>query len=319
MQTFVDSETILTLDLGGTKLLGIIMNRSAEIILRRQYSSPKGNEAVRDTIIDLLADMLASANALKIQPSGIAICAPGFIDTQNGVIIDAENLQIQKLSLTQPIISRFNLSTRLFHDVKCATLGEALFGAGRGRRYFAFLNIGTGVSVGLYLDGKVYQGAAGKAGEIGHVALRPVGPANPCGLEERLEMLVSGPALAGRAAKLLAQTSASLIHELAAQNAGQVTTQIIHEAALRGDGLAVQLIAETADYLGLVVGGISDVLDLECVILGGGVAQMGDLLLAPLQASVARYAIEAAPIFASTLGGDVGAIGAAASYFCLGE
>lgn len=314
----MDSETIISLDLGGTKLLGILIDRSARIIARQQYTSPKGNEAVRDSIIDLLSHIVASAQALNIQPSGIAICAPGFVDPRNGIMIEAENLQVENLSLAQPVENCFQLPTRLFHDVRAATLGEALFGAGVGRDDFIFLNIGTGVAVGLYLDGKVYQGADGKAGEIGHLALRPVGPGRPCGLEERLEMLVSGPALVRRAVTRLESAPGSLILELAGQDPEQVTTQIIQEAALRQDVLAVQLFEETADYLGVAIGGLLDLLNPECIILGGGIAKMGDLLLNPMERSVARYAIESTPILLSALGGDAGVIGAAAAYFCLG-
>jgi glucokinase len=315
----MDSETIVSLDLGGTKLLGILIDRSGEVIARQQLPSPKGNEAVRDSILNLLANILASARAAKIQPTGIAICAPGFVDSRGGIMIEAENLQVVNLSLTQPVEDHFHLPTRLFHDVKSATLGEALFGSGLGRHDFIFLNIGTGVSVGLFLDGKVYHGAEDKAGEIGHLALRPVGPGKPCGLEERLEMLVSGPALVRRALVHLENAPDSLILELAGHDPERVTTQIIQEAAHRQDALAIQLCEETADFLGLALGGLQDLLNPECIILGGGIAQMGDLLLNPIQRSVARYAIESVPILLSTLGGDVGVLGAAAAYFCQGE
>jgi glucokinase len=315
----MDSEYIISLDLGGTKLLGILINRSARIIARQQYPSPKGNEAVRDSIIDLLSHIMASAQALKIQPSGIAICAPGFVDTRNGIMVEAENLQVDNLAITRPVETRFHLPTRLFHDVRSATLGEALFGAGIGRHDFIFLNIGTGVAVGLYLNGKVYHGAEDKAGEIGHLALRPVGPGKPCGLEERLETLVSGPALVRRAVVQLVHAPRSLILELAAYDPERVTTQIIQEAALRQDELAIRLFEETADFLGVVIGGLLDLLNPECIILGGGIAQIGDLLLNPIQRSVARYAIETVPILLSALGGDVGVVGAAAAYFCQGE
>jgi glucokinase len=319
IQQTMDPEYIVSLDLGGTKLLGILINRSGGIIVRQQHLSPRGNEAVRDSILDLLANILASAGDLKIQPSGIAICAPGFVDSRDGIMIEAENLQVANLSLTQPVKDHFHLPTRLFHDVRSATLGEALFGAGLGRRDFIFLNIGTGVAVGLFLDGKVYHGAEEKAGEIGHLALRPVGPGKPCGLEERLEMLVSGPALVRRALVQLEQLPDSLIFQLAGHDPERVTTQIIQEAALRQDALAIQLCEETADFLGLAIGGLQDLLNPECIILGGGIAQMGDLLLNPIQRSVARYAIESVPILLSTLGGDVGVVGAAAAYFCQGE
>lgn len=318
LQTSLDSETILSLDLGGTKLLGLIINRSADILLRRRYATPRGNEAVKASIIDLLAELLDAGRAVDAHPSGIAICAPGFLDSQAGVMMDAENLAVENLSLVQPVFDRFKLPTRLFHDVKAATLAEALFGAGRGRKNFAFLNIGTGVSVGLYLDGKVYQGATGKAGEIGHIALVPVGAGKPCGLDERLEMQVSGPAMAARAEKVLEGTPRSIMLELAAHNRGQVTSQVIEAAALRGDELALRVIEETADILGLVVGNLVDLLDLECIILGGGVARMGDLLLRPIESSAARYAIDKVTVLSSVLGTDAGAIGAAASFFCLG-
>jgi len=314
----MNSETIISLDLGGTKLLGMLINRSTAIITRQQYPSPKGNEAVRDSIIDLLSSIIASAERIGIQPSGIAICAPGFVDTQTGTMIEAENLQVENLSLAVPIAEQFHLPIRLFHDVRSATLAEALFGAGVGRGDFIFLNIGTGVAVGLYLDGKVYHGAAGKAGEIGHIALRPVGAGNPCGLEERLETLVSGPALVRRATMALADEPDSEILKLVDQNLERVTTQIIEEAALHQDPLAVRLIEETADYLGVVIGSMLDLLNPECIIFGGGITQMGDLLLKPIERSVARYAIESVPLVLSNLGGDVGAVGAAAYYFGLG-
>ncbi len=315
----MNSEYIISLDLGGTKLLGILVNRSGEIIIRQQYPSPKGNEAVRDSIIDLLSNIMASAEAMKIRPTGIAICAPGFVDSQKGYMIEAENLQVENLPLTPPVADQFRLPTCLFHDVRSATLAEALFGAGIGRRDFIFLNIGTGVAVGLFLDGKVYHGAAGKTGEIGHIALKPVGPGKPCGLEERLEMLVSGPALVRRATLELADNPDSEILELVDKDPERVTAHIIQEAALHHDALAVRLIEETADYLGVVIGGMLDLLNPECVIFGGGITQMGNLLLQPIERSVARYAIESVPLVLSTLGGDVGAIGAAAYYFGLGE
>jgi len=314
----MESEYIISLDLGGTKTLGMLINRSAEIIARQVMASPKGNQAVTDSILEMISSLLNTAQAFKLKPAGIAIGAPGFVDSRQGLMIEAENLQVTNLFLTQPVETSFRLPTRLFHDVRSATLGEALFGAGKGRRDFIFLNIGTGVAVGLYLAGKVYCGADSKAGEIGHCATRPVGPGNPCALDERLEMLVSGPALVRRAAARLQDHPASLLNRLTGQDANQITTQLIQEAAFQQDALAVQLIEEIADYLGVAIGGMIDLLNPECVILGGGVAQMGDLLLEPLHRSVARYAIEGVPMLQAALGGDAGAIGAAAYYFDLG-
>lgn len=312
------SEPIIGLDMGGTKMLGVLMSGSAEILTRVQSPTPRGNEAVQRSVISLLESLIQSARDLNLEPCAIAVGAPGFIDTQRGMIVEAENLQVKNLPLTQVIQDHFIAPTRLFHDVRSAVLGEALFGRGVGRRNFAFLNIGTGVAVGLFLDGKVYHGATNKAGEIGHICLNPGGAGKGQPLENRLEALVSGPALVRRAAAALEQFSGSLILELADQDPGRVTAQIVHKAAQAGDRLAVQLIAETADYLGVALAAIMDILDLECVILGGGVTQMGAHLLEPVITSAARYAIEPVPIFISSLGGDAGVVGAIASYLSYG-
>ncbi len=311
----MDAEYILSLDIGGTKILGVLINRSAEIAARRLIPSPQGNEAVLGSVIELISALLASAEALKIRPSGIAIDAPGFVDSQTGYVLEADNLRVKDLCLTRPVENQFHLQARLFHDVRSAMLGEALFGAGKGCRDFLFLNIGTGVSVGLYLDGKVYNGARGKTGEIGHFAPRPVGPGNPCPLDERLEALVSGPALVCRTARR-DQNCQALGYPLTGQDPnGIITTRMIHAAALRKDTWALELMEETADYLGAAVGGMLDLLNPECVIVGGGIAGMGEVLLEPLRRSVARYAIESVPLILARLGGDASAIGGTAYYF----
>jgi glucokinase len=308
-------EHILSVDIGGTKTLGLLIDRSMEITGRRLAPTPKGNEAVRDATIELIAALLSSAQGLGIQPAGIAIGAPGFVDAATGSMLEAENLEVVNLPLVGPIEEQFHLPTRLYHDVRAATLGEALYGAGTGRRHFIFLNIGTGLSVGLYLDGKVYEGAQGHTGEIGHFAPSAVGPGKPCGLDERLETLVSGPALVRRAAAGLARQPGSLIHQMAGGDPGRITTQLIGEAALRRDPLALQLMEETADMLGVAVGGMLDLLNPECIILGGGLAQMGQVLIEPLGRAMGRYAIESVPLIPAALGSDAGAIGAAAYYF----
>lgn len=315
LKTTDTSDYVISLDLGGTKMLGILIDHTAQIAARHQISSPKGNEAVKGSIFQLISDLQSSAATLNIHPSGIAIGAPGFVDSQAGEMLESDNMQVKRLKLTHPIADYFGLPTRIFHDVRSATLGEARFGSAVGRDNFALLNIGTGVAVGLYLDGKIYYGAKGQSGEIGHISVESVGPGNPCGTEKRLETLTSGPALVNRAMKALPDNPGSLVAGLSAKNHGQVTTHIIQEAAAQGDPFAILLIEETADYLGLAIGAMLDILSLECVVLGGGVTQMGELLLKPIELSVAKYAITPVPILLSKLGRDLGAIGAAASFF----
>ena len=252
---------------------------------------------------------------MDIHPHGIAIGIPGEVDIKNGIAVDADNLATKNLPITHPIASRFQMPTYLFHDVRSAVLGEALYGAGAGCHNFAFLNIGTGIAIGLYLNGQVHHGAHHLAGEIGHICLSmcassPTPPAN-----DLLEAYASGPAMVRRAREALAEQPHSLISQFSGEMLGDLSPMSIQKAAQAGDPLAVQLVAETADRLGAAIGMVQDILDLECIILGGGVAQMGALLLEPIRTALARYAIQPVPVLITPLGGEVGVIGVAAAYF----
>jgi glucokinase len=313
------SDYIIGLDLGGTKLLGVLVNPAGEIKARLQVPSPRGNDHLVQGVTDFIATLMQAAAEMNIHPVGISIGAPGFIDSEHGVMVSADNLAVTDLPMARPIQEKFNVPTKIFHDVRSATMGEAHYGAGQGMKHFALLNIGTGVAVGLYLDGRLYHGARNQSGEIGHLAIAAVGPGRPVPDDSRLEYLTSGPAIVRRAVAHLADHPESLVARLAGQNPAYVTAQIIQDAASEGDAYALQLIAETADYLGMAISSMLDVLSLEAVILAGGISYMGDLLVKPLEASIARYAIEPIPVFQTRVGRDLGALGAAASFFFSGE
>ncbi len=319
MDTYHHTDYIISLDLGGTKLLGILVNPSGDIKARLQLPSPKGNEDVKQVIIQLIASLMAEAKSLHIQPTGISIGVPGFIDTANGIMITADNLSIENLSLSRPIECLYSIPVKLYHDVRSATMGEAYFGVGKAYKHFALVNIGTGVAAGLFLDGYIYHGANHQSGEIGHLAVSAVGPNKDCAENNRLENLTSGPAIVRRAVAGLASHPESLIAALAGHNPERITSEIIQEAAEKGDAFAIQLINETADYLGMAIGGMLDILSLEAIILAGGVAHLGELLIRPLEKSLLKYAITPVPVFLTRVGRDLGALGAAALYFYSGE
>lgn len=313
------SEYILGIDVGGTKILSVLMSSSLDTKIRRQIVTPKGNQAVTEAILGLLDDMLHEARSLGIESRGIAVSAPGFIDALNGVMVDASNLEVEKLGIKDILVNYFKLPVQVYHDVQSATLGEARHGAGIGHRNFAFLNLGTGVSVGLFLDGKLYHGANNIAGELGNICMRPSTPGRDPRPEDRLEALASGPALVLRAVDALNKGERSRIIELSNGQTNLITPQIIGRAARLGDTLALQIIEETTHILGVAVATMVDLLDLECIIVGGGVALVGDILLDPLQDAVDRHAIQyyrkPAQIIASALGENAGVIGVVSSYF----
>lgn len=309
---------VVGLDLGATKMLGVLMDERATVWRRVRKPTPLGgNAAVRDGVLDIIAELVLAGRDSGSAPVGISIGAPGFIHPENGAILDASNLGVRDLPLREIVAQTFGLPTLVLHDVEAAALGEARFGAGVGSRYLAFLNVGTGIAVGLILRGQVYAGAAGRAGEIGHVCVQRNGPPCVCGRRGCLEALASGPAIARRAQSAIAQNQPSAILTLVGGALDQITAETVAEAARQGDALALALVAEAADYLGLAVAGLINVLDLECVIVGGGLSQLGDLLLKPIRAAAANYVLadyrDSVPILPPALGTDAGAVGAAAA------
>jgi glucokinase len=201
------------------------------------------------------------------------------------------------------------------HDVKAATLGEATYGSGVGIPYFAYLNIGTGIAVGLLLENAIYRGAAGRAGEIGPVMMQPDGPLCACGRYGCLEALASGTALVRQARESIVLRPHSLLAELAGHPPTIVGVEVIAEAARAGDQCALDIVHVAADYLGQAIAGLANVLDLQRVVIGGGLAQMGEVLFDPLRAAALRHMLEAyrgvVEIVPSRLGVSAGAIGAA--------
>lgn len=311
-----DGRVVAGLDLGGTKMLGILMDGRAGVLARVRRPAPHDDgAALSEAVLQVLSELLRMGREAGTPPAGIGIGAPGFIHPESGTILEATNLGVRDLPLGEIVAQAFALPTRVLHDVKAAALGEARFGAGAGAQHLAYLNAGTGISVGLILHGELHAGAAGRSGEIGHVCVQRDGPACSCGRCGCLEALAAGPALVRQARAAVANRPDSAILRLAGGVAEGITTQIIAEAARQGDALGLALIDTAADYLGLAIAGLIDVLDLERVIVGGGLSQMGELFLGPIRAAVARYVLpvyrDTVPILPPALGAEAGAVGAA--------
>ena len=195
------------------------------------------------------------------------------------------------------------------NDANLGALAEGWWGAGSGADDFAYVKIATGVGSGHVIGGRIYRGATGVAGEIGHMAIDPHGGPCICGLRGCLATLVGAPALVARARSLLAEYPESML-------AGTgVTLDTIVATALSGDPLALRLVQETAEYLGIAVAGLLNLMNPSMVIFGGEVARLGELLLEPLRETIRRRtlvsSVAAAEVRMSALGQQAIAIGAA--------
>ncbi|MFT3913967.1 MAG: ROK family transcriptional regulator [Anaeromyxobacteraceae bacterium] len=194
------------------------------------------------------------------------------------------------------------------NDANLGALAERWWGAGQGVDDFAFIKVATGVGSGHIIDGKIYRGAQGLAGELGHLALDPHGPPCVCGLRGCLVTFVGAQALISRANTLLVKQPSAL-------KGKQVTIGALVDAALAGDALARQVVREAAEQLGVAVAGMLNLMNPALVIVGGGLARLGELLLEPLRKSVNSRtlvtSLSGSRIVASALGGQDVAVGAA--------
>lgn len=202
----------------------------------------------------------------------------------------------------------------MINDASAAALGEHSHGAGRGTRDMVFITVSTGIGGGIIIDGRLYQGISGGAGEIGHMVMDVGGPLCGCGNHGCLEALASGTAIARDATDRIALGTYSSITKFTADGAA-ITAEAVAAAARQGDPLANDVVSRAAHYLGMGLVSVVNIFNPEKVVIGGGVAQMGEMLLGPARTVVTEKAFklsaDAARIVQARLGGDAGIVGAA--------
>jgi glucokinase-like ROK family protein len=200
----------------------------------------------------------------------------------------------------------------LNNDAEMGALGEWAFGAGRIRRHMAYIKVGSGVGAGLILDGRIYRGAAGLAGEIGHLTIQENGPRCSCGNHGCLEALAGGAAIARNAIQVVQSGKRTQLANI--RPVESISARHVGEAARLGDLAAQEIVANAGEYLGIAIAGVINLSNPSMVVVGGGVAQMGDLLLEPLRRVVRerclRPAVQSVSITAAVLGRRSSSMGA---------
>jgi glucokinase len=276
---------LLGVDLGGTQVKAARFSRSGEREAVARAASPS-----RESAEAILGAVLVAARELSDSPAGVGIGVAGVLDLREGRVVHSPNL---------PALSGFPLRERLrsalggvpvqmMNDANAAALGEFHAGAGQACRSMVLLTLGTGIGGGVVLDGKIWEGAAGAAGEVGHMCVQADGPECSCGGRGCLEACVSGWALI-RDAKAAAKDPASAIASLP-----EITAERLAGLALAGDAGARSLWESAGRMLGIGVANLMNLLNPECIVLAGGLARAGDLLLAPARRAWERQAFELA-------------------------
>lgn len=303
-------------DLGGTKILSLVLDVGGRVAGEdlRPTEAASGPDAVLSRIGDSLRAALAAAGP-GFELVAVGVAAPGPIDADRGVVVAAPNLPgWRDVPVADRLSGLLGCPAVLENDANAAAWGEFVHGAGRGTRHLVYLTVSTGIGGGLILDGRLYRGANGAAGELGHIPLVQGGPACGCGGTGCLEALASGPAIARRARELAGQGDAPLLTELA--RGGEITAALVHEAADRGDRGALRAIAEAARHLGSGLVAFVNIFNPDVLVIGGGASKIGPLLLDPalneLRARAMHPAGDHVRVVPAELGDRAGAIGAAA-------
>jgi glucokinase len=320
---------IIGIDLGGTNIVAGAMpeDGSQEMAMRAEPTrAERGADAVVDRIVAMIAEVIAEVEASHGAKSqdflGVGVGAPGPLDRENGVVVVAPNLGWRNFPLRDEIANRIRLPVTLDNDANCATMGEWWCGAARGARSVVGLTIGTGIGGGIVLDGQLYHGASDVAGEIGHVTIDANGRHCRCGNYGCLEAYASGPAIALRAREALerdlASEEPSILPQMAGGDLDALTAAMVYEAANQGDAVALEVVRDTARFLGTGIANLLNILNPDVLVLAGGVTQAGARLFEPLRAEVRRRAfrpaVEACRIVAGTLPGTAGVVGAVATF-----
>ena len=260
-------------------------------------------------IIDTINYVIDGTDKDSIRSIGIG--SPGPLDVKNGIIIQNSNLPFKNFAIVKTIKETYDLPTYLDNDANVATLGEFMFGAGKGTENMVFITASTGIGGGAVLNGKLFRGATGNALEVGHTIVATEGPRCGCGNVGCAEAFGSGTAIGKRAKEAVASNV-----ETTLKNYEDVTAKEVFKEAANGDRVAKNILETSLTYLGIAVANTITNFDPEKVVIGGGVVNGGDIVLDTIRKVVSERCmktfVESCTVEKAVLGGKAGVLGAAA-------
>lgn len=304
------------IDLGGTKIYTILADKNGQILSQTRLDTPvhEGPEKVMEQIALSVKTVLKQANVNMTQLAAAGICLAGFFDWQKRILVSSPNIpDLHNIPVEEKLAAILGIPVVAENDANAAALGEVRKGAGRGSGHAAFVTVSTGIGAGLILNGQVYRGGRGFAGEVGHMVVKSDGPLCGCGRRGCLETLASGTAIARTANEALQSGRDSILRAIAIKKGGEVTAPDVFTAARQGDETAQDILFAAIHYLGIGLVNLVNLLNPEVVIIGGGVSEAGNDLLVPLHNFIRDNAIPAAAasvvLQKAALGVEAGVIG----------
>lgn len=309
-------EHIVGVDIGATKVQALVLDSNFKVVgrARRKMQSERGGEKSEERVVRTIREAIESAKIKKVQ--GIGAGAPGPSDPVRGVIIDTPNLSWKNFPLAKVLGNAFKAKVVVDNDVNLGTYGEYKFGSIKDCRNVIGVFPGTGIGGGIIIDGALYRGFSGAAGEVGHMTVEVDGPYCGCGKRGCLEAVASRIAIAEQVAALAARGDAPSILAECGTDLAKIRSGMLLKAIRAGDTLVEGVVRKAAYYLGIGVGNLVNVLSPEAVVLGGGLVEaMTGIYLEEVRHGIKDHAMpflrKGVKVVAAKLGDDACCMGAA--------
>jgi glucokinase len=309
---------LIGVDIGGTNIKLALVDKKARLIGKRTFSTTsfRGKGALIDGIVRKIEDLISGQGLKKRDIIGVGIGAPGAVDIRTGTVHYFVNIpDWREVPLGDILKKRLGVPVFVDNDVNVMALGEVYFGAGKGAINMLCITLGTGVGGGLILDGKLYRGSSFAAGEFGHMPINIDGPKCKCGSWACVETYVGNSYIVKDAVYRIRNGQKTLITKLVKGDLSKITPEIISEADRRGDKFAKKIWMDVGEKIGIGLAGVVNLLNVEKIVIGGGVAEAGKILFDSIKKAIDERAMKlpakTVKIVKAKLGYDAGLIGAA--------
>lgn len=312
-----ESGLVIGIDIGATHVTMVLADFLAQVQNEVEISIDvtSGPEACLTRIVAMIEDWLPANGVTLDQVLAVAVGVPGPVVTETGMVSAPPIMPgWDKFPIRDWLQDRLKCPVSLGNDAEFGALGEWAYGTARGEQNLAYIKVGTGIGAGLLLDGQIYRGTTGSAGEIGHITLVENGPLCTCGNHGCLEALAGGRSIVKRAVAGIQKGQRTVLSEI--EPIDRITSQDVITAARSGDLFAQKLVIESGYHLGTAIANLVNLFNPSMVVVGGGISQLGDLLLDPIRESVRerslRVSWQSVRISAAVLGKRSTALGAVA-------
>src|SRR5438477_1142791 len=312
------AEYVIGVDIGGTKIYAGVFNSSLECIgtARVSTKAQRGADSVIERISRCVLDAVDECDLTISHIKGIGVGAPGAVDSESGRVIFAPNLDWKDVSLKKPLEKELEAPVFLENDCNICALGVYETELKRKPKHMIGIFLGTGIGAGLILNGEIYSGFNRSAGEIGHMVLEVSGPKCACGNNGCFEALASRTALFRKIQAAVKAGEKTLLTEMLGPGLEDLRSGDLRKAIRRGDKFVEQVVEGAAEYIGIAVANIINLLNPEVVVLGGGVIEaLEDEMMAIIVETAMEYALSGTTkgieILASKLGDEAGITGGA--------